>query len=357
MRNDMTVSTADSPVRRGIIGTARIARKVAVAFHDTPGAELVSVASRSAERAAAWASEYGVLRSCGSYKTLLADDGIDAVYFPLPPSMHAEWTIKAANAGKHVLCEKPLALNADEAQEMIAACQSNNVQLMDVTMWVHHPRAEDMRRELSGLGELRRVTSAFSIKLDRYLPNNPSHLAPDGAAHSLQESAAWELRLRPDLGGGALGDLGWYCVRAILWAIEDMPLRIQASARCFNGVDLNLSATMWFDGDRMASFDCGYDMATRKWFEVAGTDGSMVCDDFVGPTDASRMRFWIHSPPAASLEHQCATPIQEQCMVERFCDIVHSGKLDESWPAISLKNQRVCDAIMASARSGETVDL
>lgn len=353
----MTDSRTTSPVRWGIIATARIARKVAVAIHDTPGAELTSVASRSAERAASWANEHGAQRSCGSYEELLDDESIDAVYIPLPPSMHAEWTIKAAQAGKHVLCEKPLASNASKAREMIAACQDANVQLMDATMWVHHPRAADMRRELSNLGDLRRVTCAFSIPLERYLPNNPSHLAPSEATHSLQESAEWELRLRPDLGGGALGDLGWYCVRAILWAFEDLPLKVQASARWFNGVDLNLSATLWFSGDRVASFDCGYDMSVRKWFEVTGTKQSLVCDDFVGPNDPARMRFWTHAPPNPSVEHQSDAPSQEQCMVECFCDHVRSGKPDDSWPAISLANQRVCDAILESARSGKSVGL
>lgn len=347
----------NAPVRWGIIGTARIARKVAVAIHDTPGAELVSVASRSVDRAAAWATEHGALRSVGSYDSLLADDEIDAVYIPLPPSLHAEWTIKAANAGKHVLCEKPLGMNADEAREMIEACRTNNVQLMDATMWVHHPRAADMRRELAQLGELRRVTAAFSIPLGRYLSGNPSHLAPAGATHSLEESKAWELRLRPDLGGGALGDLGWYCVRAILWAFEDMPLRVSASARWFNGVDLNVSAMLWFEGDRVAAFDCGYDMSVRKWFEVTGTQQSLVCDDFVGPNDPSRMRFWTHAPPEPAVEHQSATPVQEQCMVERFCEIIRSGSLDPAWPDISLANQRVCDAVLESAGSGEVVHL
>ena len=344
-------------IRWGIIGTARIARKVAVAIHDTPGAELTAVASRSADRAAAWAEEHGVQRSYGDYESLLADNELDAVYIPLPPSMHAEWTIKAANAGRHVLCEKPLAMNADEARQMIEACRANNVQLMDATMWIHHPRAADMRRELAGMGELRRVTSGFSIPLERYLAGNPSHLASEGATHSLDGSKDWELRLRPDLGGGALGDLGWYCVRAILWAFDDLPERVSATARWYNDVDLNLSATLWFTGDRMASFDCGYDMSVRKWFEVTGTKASLVCDDFVGPNDPSNMRFWTHAPPDRGVEHQSATPIQEQCMVERFCEIVRSGSLDTQWPDVSLANQIVCDALMQSARSGEAVDL
>ena len=345
-------------IRWGILGTARIARKVAAAIRSTENAELAAVASRSAERAAAWAGEHSVERSFGSYEELLRDARIDAVYVPLPPAMHAEWSIRAAQAGKHVLCEKPLAMNAAEATEIVAACRDNNVQLMDATMWVHHPRAHDMRRVIDEeLGDVLRVTTAFSLNLERYLPINPSHLASAGTTHSLTESAAWELRLRPDLGGGSLGDLGWYCVRAILWALDEMPARVFATARWFNGVDLGLSALLWFKGDRMASFDCGYDMVTRKWFEITGTRQSLVCDDFVGPNDPQQMRFWTHTPPTAATEHQSATPIQEQCMVERFCDIVRSGQVDPHWPEVSLANQRVCDAILQSAKSGEVVEV
>ncbi len=352
------MSDVSRTIHWGILGTARIARKVAAAIHATRDAEVTAVASRDLDRATSWAAEHGVDRSYGSYDELLADDQIEAVYVPLPPSMHAEWSIKAAQAGKHVLCEKPLATNADEAQAIVAACQENNMQLMDATMWVHHPRADDMRRVIDAeLGDVLRVTSAFSLNLERYLPMNPSHLAPSDATHGMSESTSWELRLRPDLGGGSLGDLGWYCVRAILWTFGELPQRVFATARWFNGVDLGLSAMLWFEGDRMASFDCGYDMATRKWFEVTGTRQSLVCDDFVGPNDSDRMRFWTHAPPDRAVEHQSATPIQEQCMVERFCGIVRSGQFDPHWPEVALANQRVCDAVLQSAKTGGIVDL
>jgi len=202
-------------------------------------------------------------------------------------------------------------VNADEGEQIVAACRDSNVQLMDATMWVHHPGAQDMRRVIDeSLGDVLRVTSAFSLNLERYLPGNPSHLAPADATHSIAESKSWELRLRPDLGGGSMGDLGWYCVRAILWTFGTLPTRVIATARWFNNVDLGLSAMLWFDNDCMASFDCGYDMATRKWFEVTGTRQSLVCDDFVGPNDPQQMRFWTHAPPDAAVEHQSATPVQ-----------------------------------------------
>src|SRR5579872_4291682 len=155
---------------------------------------------------------------------MLNDSEIDAVYIPLPPSLHCEWTCRAAEQGKHVLCEKPLAPNLAEAQRMAAACRAANRQLMDGMMWVHHDRTAAMRAIFSSgeLGPLKRVTSAFSI--------NAWHLRPD------------DIRFQRELGGGALGDMGWYCVGAILWAFGDLPQRVFATARFERDVDMNLSA-------------------------------------------------------------------------------------------------------------------
>lgn len=326
-------------VHWGVLSTARIATKVSAAIQAAPRAELLAIGSRSKPRAAAWAAEHGASRIFGSYIEVLEDDDIDAVYIPLPPSMHKEWTIKAAERGKHVLCEKPLALNADEAREMAAACRANNVQLMDGVMWVHHPRATDMYRPIKEgtLGTLRRVTSAFTFNWD-VIPEE-------------------DLRMSRELGGGSLLDLGWYCVRASLWAFSGMPTRVYGSAQYYNDVDLNFSGTMWFDEGRMASFDCGFNVGMRKWLEVAGTKGSLVCDDFTKSWDESKPRFWLHDGSGKSVEQVSAAPIQEVCMIDDFCRIVQSGQLDERWPSTAIATQIVCDALDASARSGKVMDV
>jgi len=152
-------------VRWGILGTARIATKVAAAIHQAQGAQLSAIASRSADRAQQWQAEHKAERHYGSYQALLGDPEIDAVYIPLPPSLHAEWTIKAAQQGKHVLCEKPIAMSALEAREMVNACEHHNVQFMDGVMWYHHPRCKQMQDVIKQgqLGPLRRVTSAFTF--------------------------------------------------------------------------------------------------------------------------------------------------------------------------------------------------
>ena len=189
------------PVRIGIIGTARIARTVVPQMMASKHAEVVAIASRSMDKARQFAGEFGIQAAYGSYESLLTDDNVDAVYIPLPPSMHCEWTIKAAAAGKHVLCEKPLAINAPQAQQMVDAAIGDQIVLLDAVMWYHTARAEAMRDcVLSGqLGEVRQVTSAFTF------PGNV--LTEDN------------LRFSASLGGGSLLDIGWYCIGMSLWML------------------------------------------------------------------------------------------------------------------------------------------
>ena len=343
-------------IRWGVMGTARIAEKVGAAIRAVEGAELAAVASRVAERAATWAEAHGATRSYGSYQELLDDDELDAIYIPLPPSMHHAWALRTAESGKHLLCEKPVATNAAQVEEMVAAFAQANRQLMDGVMWVHTPRAADMLNHINSgaLGSLRRVTSAFSFFMESWLENN---VVATGGAATLADAMAREIRLQREFACGALGDLGWYNVRATLWAFGGLPERVYATARYRNDVEINTSATLWYDHDRMASFDCGFDQTWRKWFEVIGTEGSLVCDDFVNAWDQQRPRYWVHDGAARPTEHISEPRIQEQCMVRRFCEIARTAQLDDQWPKIALANRRVIDAIDQSARTGKIVEL
>ncbi len=335
----MNTSSAHK-TRWGILGTARIATKVARAIDLAPNAELIAVASRDPARAASWAAARDLKRSYGSYDALLEDPEIDAVYIPLPPSLHREWTIKAAEKSKHVLCEKPLALNAAEGREMASACEDNGVQLMDGVMWVHHRRSEEIKNILTAgtLGELRRLTAAFSFN------------------GKLQNSN--DIRVKKELGGGSLGDLGYYCIRAIIWAFDALPTKAFATARFCHGVDFNLSALLWFEGERMATFDCGFDTVARKWFEIAGTRASLVCDDFVVPQEESVARYWIHGSSAeADSKHLVEGGIQEVRMIEHFSNLSHSGKLEEKWPNAAIATMHVCDALLESAHCNQIIPL
>jgi predicted dehydrogenase len=332
-------TTSDGEVRWGVLSTARIASTVSAAIRQADGATLLAIGSRSTSRAAAWAAEHHASRIYGSYLELIEDDDVEAVYIPLPPSMHKEWTIKAAEQGKHVLCEKPLALDAEEARAMAAACRANDVQLMDGVMWVHHPRAADMHRPIKDgtLGQLRRVTSSFTFNWD-VIPVE-------------------DLRLNRDLGGGSLLDLGWYCVRATLWAFSDLPRRVYGTAKYYHDVDINFSGIMWFDNNRVGSFDCGFNVGMRKWVEVAGTKASLVCDDFTKPWDAEKPRFWLHDASGKMSDHVSSPVIQEVCMIEEFCRIVRSGKPVDRWPSTSIATQMVCDALDTSARTRKPIEL
>ena len=187
------------------------------------------------------------------------------------------------------------------------------------------------------LGELRRVTSAFTFRFDEI---------PD-----------YDIRLDPDTGGGSLGDLGWYCCRATLWAFDDLPTRVFATARMFRDVDMNLSALLWYDNQRMASFDCGFDTELRKWFEVAGTRSSLVCDDFLSPWDVNQPRFWVHNRNGLQGKHLAPTPIQEVVMIENFAQAVVSGKIREDWIDDAVATQTMCDALARSARIEQVVEL
>jgi len=340
----------DRVIRWGILGTARIATKVGKAIHEARGAELTAIASRSAEKAEAWAAEHGAGKTLNSYEALLDDAEIDAVYIPLPPSLHREWTIKAAEHGKHVLCEKPLALTHAETEEMVAACGQHGVQLMDGVMWYHHPRANEMRQPIQDgtLGELRRFTSAFTFCwpwLESYADLTPDQI-PEG-----------EFRLARGMGGGSLYDLGWYCVGAALWAFGDEPERVFATARWRDEVDLNCSGMLWFSDHRMASFDCGFDTGMRRWMEVAGSKGSLICDDFTRPWDESKPRFWLHNSTGKAGEFVSSEIIQEVAMIEDMGEIIRSGELNPHWPAIASRTQKICEALEKSARTDQVIEI
>ena len=329
------ITEAKQPTRWGILSTAGIATKVARAINLSSNAELIAIASRTEDRANEWGQKHNVPITYGTYDELLADPSLDAVYIPLPPSMHAEWTIRAAEHGKHVLCEKPLSVNSDEATMMADACRNNGVQLMDGVMWVHHDRTKMMKQKLKDLGELRRVTAAFTFNWNTIPTEN--------------------IRAKPELGGGSLGDLGYYCVRAVLWAYEALPIRVYATARYKVGVDFNFTGILWFEDDRIATLDCGFDTGLRKWFEVAGTRASLVCDDFTVPTSEDSARFWIHGENNDKYETDSC--IQEVKMIECFSDIVKSNKLENHWVDVAVDTMRVCDALRKSDQSGEVVDL
>jgi D-xylose 1-dehydrogenase (NADP+, D-xylono-1,5-lactone-forming) len=246
-------------VRWGVLSTAGIGRLVIEAARTADHAEFVAVASRDAGRARAFADELGLEASFGSYEELLASGEVDAVYVPLPVALHTEWTVKALEAGKHVLCEKPLATGAADAARCFAAAEAAGRRCVEGLMYRHHPQTALARRLVAdgAIGRLADVRAALSVGVP-----------PDDIRRSVK------------LGGGALGDLGCYCVSAIrLFAGE--PERVWAAQVRDGdaGVDLRLAATLQLPADVLAQFDVGLDLTRRDQLELVGTEGRLTVPD------------------------------------------------------------------------------
>lgn len=320
-------------MRFGIIGTGRITRRLVADLQSTDGVEVTAIASRTAERAKWYADQYGIATAVSGYAELLKRDDIDAVYISLPPSMHCEWTLAAASAGKHVLCEKPLGVNAKEALAMMDACHSAGVRLLDATGWLHHPR-----------------TNAFADWLTAGEFGAIGHIS--AAVSFYQPFQSGDHRLDPELGGGCILDLGWYACGVVRFAMQQLPQSVVAEAVFRDGVPQRATAILRFDNDVSASVSCGYDTATRKWFEVAGSGSSLICDDFTRPWHDRPPRCWIHDASGSVQSHSYAGN-QERRMISRFIG-------DESISALQqqcYQTQQILDAINRSISENERVEM
>jgi D-xylose 1-dehydrogenase (NADP+, D-xylono-1,5-lactone-forming) len=215
----------------------------------------VAVGSRDRARAQAYAAEKGIERAHGSYEELLADPEVDAVYIPLPNSMHVEWSITALRAGKHVLCEKPLARDPRPVEEAFDAAAAADRVLMEAFMWRFHPQTDELVRLVrsGAIGEVRYVHAAFAF-------------GGIGGAN---------VRLQAGLEGGALMDVGCYCVSALRLLCGE-PVRVSGEqVRGGDGVDIRFAGLMRFEGDVVATFDCGMDVHRHQSIQVVGSEGSI----------------------------------------------------------------------------------
>ena len=244
----------------GIVSTANINRLVIPAAKASQKVDLVAVASRDQKRADEYAKEWGIERAYGSYEALLEDPDIDAVYISLPNTMHCEWSIRAVDAGKHVLCEKPMSRHPEEVEAAFEAAERNGKLLSEAFMFRHNPQAKRLVELIDdgAIGELRLIRSAFSYEL--YDPDN--------------------IRLRTDVEGGALMDVGCYCVSGSRLAAGSEPE--SAFGRAWlgkTGTDWVFTGSLRFPGDVLASFDCSTAMQERDELEVIGSEGSLFLDD------------------------------------------------------------------------------
>lgn len=320
-------------IKWGVISTANIGRwAVNPAIQASSNSELIAVASRDTQTAADFAEQWNIPRPYGSYEALLDDAEIDAVYIPLPNSLHREWTIKSADAGKHVLCEKPLGLTEAECREMSAAADANNVIFMEAFMYRFHPRTERVLEMIQDgvVGELKMIQSTFTFRLTK--PDN--------------------IRLQPELGGGALMDVGCYCINVSRTMAGSEPVEVQAfESKAPTGVDNMMAGTMRFSNDVFASFECGLNTKRRESYEIGGTEASLrVADAFLPGTDDVIIE--EHRDGEGPVLHSVAGVDEYQCMVEHFAECALNGADPRYSADEAALNMRVIEALYQSARNG-----
>lgn len=246
----------------GILSTARINRLVLAGARESELVDVVAVASRELTRAEAHAREHGLERAYGGYDQLLEDPAVEAVYISLPNSLHVEWTIRALEAGKHVLCREAVVANGAGRTRSFRSARSNASSTAEGLMWRHQPQTATLARLVAegAIGRLRLIRVAFSLRL-------AAEYGPDDA------------RFRPELDGGSLMDVGCYCVSAIR-LLAGEPGRVYGEQVLGeSGVDVGFAATLRLSDDVVALFDCGFAVPYRDELEIVGDEGSLFASD------------------------------------------------------------------------------
>ena len=328
--------SSDTELRWGILSTANIGRrKVVPAMQKARRNRIVAVASRDHDRARAYAQELGIPRAHGSYEALLADPDVDAVYIPLPNHLHARWVVAAAAAGKHVLCEKPLALNAAEAQRLADACADAGVVLLEAFMYRLHPSWVAVRElvESGRIGRLSAIQSWFG-----YNNEDPANI-----------------RNIAEFGGGALYDIGCYCINVarMLFAEEPREVGARIERDAASGVDTLTSGVLKFDAE-IASFTVSTRTETDQRVHIYGTRGRIsVGIPFNIPPDRPTEVYVTAGgdPPVAPRTEVLTFPAVDQytAQAEEFAAAVLDGKALRFTPADAVANMRVIDRIFEAA--------
>ncbi len=354
-------------LRWGILSTAQIARKNWKAIRLSGNGTLVAVASRDVAKARQFIADCqagepmeAVPRALGSYEELLAAQDVDAVYIPLPTGLRKEWVLRAAAAGKHIVCEKPCANSRSDLREMLEACRKNRVQFLDGVMFMHSTRLPAMREVLEDgarVGEIKRITSSFSFCAP------PEFFTGNIRANSEMERF------------GCLGDLGWYNIRFALWVMNwQMPQRVtgrilQEVAAANGGVPVptEFSGELVWENGVSSGFYCSFLTANEQCATVSGSKGYLRLADFVAPFHGRELTFEVNNTvhnvrgcdfnmesgwrrftvPEHGNSHSSA---QETNLFRNFAAQARSGALNEQWPKMALQTQQVMEACFDSAR-------
>ena len=319
----------------GVLSTADIARTAFVPGVRETDHEVLAIASRDGDRAAAVADDLGIPRSYEGYDALLSDDDLDAVYNPLPNAHHAEWTRRAADEGLHVVCEKPLGVDAAEAREMGEYCADRGVTLMEGYMYRYHPRIERLieiaRTELD---DVRSVTGRFTF------------LMPEGAD---------DIRLDPDLAGGSLRDVGVYPIDVARRILGD-PTRVTgftADTRG-SGVDTEAAAVLEYDDGATAQVSSGFETPKSQYVRVEAPNGWAEVEEAFNVAGETTLRYGVGGRTVT----ETFDPVDQYGLeVEHFADCVDTGEAPLTDAESGAATLRIIDAIEESAATGAAVDL
>lgn len=327
-------------LRWGILGCAGIAKRAVVpGLQQSRLNEVVAIASRDEAKASQTAEELQIPRSYGRYEDLLSDSSIDAIYIPLPNHLHKEWTIRAAEAGKHILCEKPLALTEGEAAEMADAAAKANVVLAEAFMYRYHPRYDLIKKMINDglIGEIRGIRSAFTFN---------------------SSSDYGNVRFRKDWGGGSIYDVGCYPINAARILLDREPEAVTVQAFFspeHGGVDMMASGLLEFAGDVSLTFDCGMWAAYRNPLEIVGTEGLIeVPYAYSMPEDGANF-FITTGEGRKEVEVPNANAYSEQG--DHLAESILNQKPLQYSTDDAIHNMRVIDACLQSAHQRKRIVL
>ena len=315
------------PVRLGILGTADINRKLLAGARETTAISVIAVGSRTAERAREFAAAHGIGRLHDSYEGLLADPEVEAVYIPLPNSLHHPWTLRALAAGKHVLCEKPYSRIPAEVVEAFDAADRAGLVLMEAFMWRHSPQTLRLLELLPEIGELRVIHASFSFRLEE----------------------PGDIRLDPELAGGSLMDVGCYCVSGARLLAGGEPERIHAEAAIGpTGVDLGMDGLLAFPGGAVAHVSSAFTTEDIR-LDLIGTRGTITATEPWFPRRGLILvdgrEVWVDAGDPYGHE------------LENFAGAIRGTALPRLGRADALGQARTIDALYRSAASGRAVTL
>ena len=327
----------------GVLGNANIARVCVIpAIQKSRNGNVYAIGTRSPDKAEKVVTRNRIQKVYDGYDSLLDDPAIHAVYIPLPNHLHHPWTLKALRAGKHVLCEKPLACNAKEAREMVHTAGDAGRLLMEAFMYRFHPRSLRIKEMVADgfIGNPCLVRSAFCY--------------PMGKDKLISGRTA---RLSPEMGGGALLDVGCYSVSVARWLLGTEPTHVQAQAVYHaSGVDVQIVGSLRFPDNGLATLEAGFISALQQTYTVVGSKGAIELphDAFV-PWEKDAVFIFRRKDQETGEKHVIPGADEYRLMVEHFADVV-LGKTEPAYPAQeSIKNMRVLDALAQAAQTGKTI--